>query len=173
MTYQFVRQEPAMTIQSDPACARVGLRRSLTVWPLLFYGLAVIVGAGIYVAIASVIDRAGAAAPLSFLLAGAAAGMTGLCYAELASRFPEASGAAAYVKQGFGSDRAAQATGLALTLAVAIAAASIGSGAVHYLSPARRLATGGPDRTSGHGLHVARDGRGAGEHRLRRGHRRG
>ncbi len=60
--------------------------------------------------------------------------MTGLCYAELASRFPEASGAVAYVKQGFGSDRAAQLTGVALTLAVAIAAASIASGAVHYLS---------------------------------------
>lgn len=60
--------------------------------------------------------------------------MTGLCYAELASRFPEASGAVAYVKQGFGSDRAAQVTGIVLTLAVAIAAASIASGAVQYLS---------------------------------------
>lgn len=118
----------------EPASAPVSLRRSLTLWPLLFYGLAIIVGAGIYVAIPSVIDRAGEAAPLSFLLAGIVAGLTGLCYAELASRFPEASGAAAYVKQGFGSDRLAQLTALALTLAVAIAAASIASGAVHYLS---------------------------------------
>lgn len=123
-----------MTIHGDPASPQVDLRRSLTLGPLLFYGLAVIVGAGIYVAVASVIGRAGAAAPLSFLLAGMAAAMTGLCYAELASRFPEASGAAAYVREGFGSDRAAQATGIALTLAVAIAAASIASGAVHYLS---------------------------------------
>ncbi len=123
-----------MTIESDQMPTHVGLRRSLTVLPLLLYGLAVIVGAGIYIAIASVIDRAGPAAPLSFLLAGIAAGMTGRCYAELASRFPEASGAVAYVKQGFGSDRAAQVTGVALTLAVAIAAASIASGAVHYLS---------------------------------------
>ncbi len=123
-----------MSFENDRGPVHFGLRRTLTLWPLLLYGLAVIVGAGIYVATASVIDRAGAAAPLSFLLAGIAAGMTGLCYAELASRFPEASGAAAYVKQGFGSDRAAQATGLALTLAVAIAAASIASGAVHYLS---------------------------------------
>jgi amino acid transporter len=123
-----------MTIEDDPAHSQVALRRSLTVGPLLFYGLAVIIGAGIYVAIASVIGRAGAAAPLSFLLAGVAAGMTGLCYAELASRFPEASGAVVYVKQGFGSDRAAQLTGVALTLAVAIAAASIASGAVHYLA---------------------------------------
>jgi amino acid transporter len=123
-----------MTISGDPAQPEVVLRRSLTLGPLLFYGLAVIVGAGIYVAVASVIGRAGAAAPLSFLLAGIAAAMTGLCYAELASRFPEASGAAAYVREGFGSDRAAQAIAIALTLAVAIAAASIASGAVQYLS---------------------------------------
>lgn len=129
-----MNQDAAITIERDPAHPQVALRRSLTVAPLLFYGLAVIVGAGIYVAIASVIGRAGAAAPLSFLLAGVAAAMTGLCYAELASRFPDASGAAAYVRQGFGSDRAAQVTGVALTLAVAIAAASIASGAVHYLS---------------------------------------
>ena len=127
-------QDAATTIEDELAPPQVALRRSLTVGSLLFYGLAIIVGAGIYVAIGSVIERAGAAAPLSFLLAGAAATMTGLCYAELASRFPEAAGAAAYVKQGFGSDRAAQLTGVALTLAVAIAAASIASGAVHYLS---------------------------------------
>ncbi len=123
-----------MTIERDRLAAHVGLRRTLTLGPLLFYGLAVIVGAGIYVAIAAVIARAGPSAPLSFLLAGIAAGMTGLSYAELSSRFPEASGAAAYVREGFGSDRAAQVTGIALTLAVAIAAASIASGAVHYLS---------------------------------------
>ena len=109
------------------------LRRVLTFWPLLFYGLSVIVGAGIYVAIGAVIDRAGATAPLSFLLAGIAAAATGLCYAELANRFPEASGAVSYVKHGFGSDALAQLTGAALTLAVAIAAASIARGATHYL----------------------------------------
>ena len=106
----------------------------LTFWPLVLYGLAVIVGAGIYVAIGAVIRRAGPAAPLSFLLAGIAAGLTGLCYAELAGRFPEASGGVAYVRHGFGSDRLAQLTGGAITVAVAIAAASIARGAVHYLA---------------------------------------
>ena len=75
-----------------------GLRRILTFWPLLFYGLGVIVGAGIYVAIGTVIARAGDTAPVAFLLAGITAGMTGLCYAELASRFPEAAGSVAYVR---------------------------------------------------------------------------
>ena len=106
----------------------------LTFWPLVFYGLGVIVGAGIYVAIGAVIERAGSAAPMSFLLAGVAAGVTGLCYAELASRFPEAAGAVSYVRHGFGSDRLALITGVALTVAVVVAAASIARGSVHYLA---------------------------------------
>jgi amino acid transporter len=105
----------------------------LTLLPLIFYGLGVIVGAGIYVAIGEVISRAGEAAPLSFLLAGVSAALTGLCYAELASRFPEASGGVAYVRHGFGSNRLALATGLAVAAAVAVSAASIASGTIQYL----------------------------------------
>src|SRR5581483_11651556 len=93
----------------------------------------VIVGAGIYVAIGSVIARSGGGAPLAFLLAGLVAALTGLCYAELASRFPDAAGAALYVRRGFGSDRLAQLTGAAMTVAVAVAAASIARGAIIYL----------------------------------------
>ena len=111
----------------------------LTFWPLVLYGLGVIVGAGIYVAIGAVIGRAGAAAPLSFLLAGLAAAATGLCYAELAGRFPEASGAVSYVRHGFGSEVVALVTGAAVTAAVAVAAASIARGAVHYLDELLRL----------------------------------
>ena len=77
------------------------LQRTLTLGPLILYGMGVIVGAGIYVALGAVMQRAGAAAPISFLLAGASAAVTGLCYAELAARFPEAAGAAAFVRHGF------------------------------------------------------------------------
>ena len=59
------------------------LRRVLTLWPLIFYGLGVIVGAGIYVAIGAVTRRAGQTAPLSFLLAGASAGLTGRLLTQL------------------------------------------------------------------------------------------
>lgn len=111
-----------------------GLRRVLTLWPLVFYGLGVIVGAGIYVAIGSVIGRAGDAAPVSFLLAGIAAGLTGLCYADLAARYPVASGAVVFVAEGFGSPTLARLTGIATTAAVLVAAASIARGAVDYLS---------------------------------------
>jgi amino acid transporter len=110
-----------------------GLRRVLTFWPLLFYGLGVIVGAGIYVATGTVIQRAGQAAPFSFLLAGVAAGLTGLCYAELGARFPEAAGGASYVRHGFGSNWLTLITAAATTLAVAVSAASIAHGTIQYL----------------------------------------
>jgi basic amino acid/polyamine antiporter, APA family len=109
------------------------LRRVLTFWPLLFYGLGVIIGAGIYVALGEVIVRAGSAAPLSFLIAGICAGLTGLCYAELAARYPEAAGAAAYVQKAFSSKAMGVAVGLATTLAAAVSAAAIAHGAVSYV----------------------------------------
>ncbi len=122
-----------MDALSTQGSATPQLRRVLTFWPLLLYGLGVIVGAGIYVALGAVIERAGTAAPLSFVIAGIAAALTGLCYAELACRFPDAAGAAAYVEIGFGSRRIGTLTGLAMTLAVAVATASIARGAIFYL----------------------------------------
>lgn len=124
---------PDMHTIISPPTGKVALRRVLTFWPVLLYGLGVIVGAGIYVAIGTVIRRAGDAAPLSFLLAGIAAGLTGACYAELAGRFPEAGGGVAYVRRGFGSDWLARIVGAATAAAIVIAAASVAQGTVQYL----------------------------------------
>jgi basic amino acid/polyamine antiporter, APA family len=115
---------------SEPAPA---LRRVLGTLLLVFYGLGVIIGAGIYVLVGSVVSVAGEAAPWSFVLAGVLAGLTGLCYAELAVRFPEAAGAAAYVKEAFGSDRLSQLAGLAVAAVVVVSTASIARGSVGYI----------------------------------------
>jgi amino acid transporter len=99
---------------------------------LVFYGLGVIIGAGIYVLVGTVVGVAGAAAPWSFALAGVLAALTGLSYAELAVRFPEAAGAAAYVKEAFGSDRLSQLVGLAVAAVVIVSTASIARGSAGY-----------------------------------------
>src|SRR5690554_6150070 len=109
-----------------------GLRRVLGLGLLVFYGLGVIIGAGIYVLVGTVVGKAGPAAPFAFLAAGLMAALTGICYAELGARFPEAAGAAAYVKQAFGSDRLSQVTGLAVAAAALVSAASIARGCVGY-----------------------------------------
>jgi basic amino acid/polyamine antiporter, APA family len=120
---------PSNQPPSDPA-----LRRVLTLWPLMLYGLGVIIGAGVYVAIGAVIERSGGAAPASFLIAGIAAALTGLCYAELAARFPEAAGAASYVRHAFGTKHLGLIVGLGTAASIAVAAASIAHGAVSYLT---------------------------------------
>lgn len=108
------------------------LRRALGLGLLVLYGLGVIIGAGIYVLVGTVIGTAGPAAPLAFLAAGIMAALTGLCYAELGARFPEAAGAAAYIKHVFGSDRLSQLTGLAVAAAALVSAASIARGCAGY-----------------------------------------
>ncbi len=113
--------------------AQPALRRVLGTPLLTLYGLGVIIGAGIYVLIGSVVEAAGGGAPWSFVLAGVLAGLTGLCYAELAVRFPEAAGAAAYIKEAFGSDRLSQLAGLAVAAVVVVSTASIARGSVGYM----------------------------------------
>jgi amino acid transporter len=65
-------------------------------------------------------------------LAGAFAGLTALAYAELGARYPEAAGAAAYVKEAFGSDRFSQLTGGAVAVVVFITTATIARGTAGY-----------------------------------------
>lgn len=109
------------------------LRPALGLPALVLYGLGVIIGAGIYVLVGTVAAEAAMATVLSFVLAGLLAALTGLCYAELAARFPEAAGAAVYVKEAFGSDRLSQATGIAVAFAVVVSAATIARGAAAYV----------------------------------------
>lgn len=77
------------------------LARRLTLTALIIYGIGDILGAGIYALVGKVIEISGDQAWLTFLLSAALAVITGLSYAELASRFPVAAGAAAFVKRAF------------------------------------------------------------------------
>ncbi|MEO8779493.1 MAG: amino acid permease [Rhodanobacter sp.] len=74
-----------------------GLRRVLTPTSLVLLGIGCIVGAGIYVMIGpAAAYYAGPGVMLSFLLAGAACALTGLCYAELAAAIPAAGSSYTY-----------------------------------------------------------------------------
>jgi amino acid transporter len=117
----------------DEAHPSPALRRVLGTPMLVLYGLGVIIGAGIYVLVGTIVGTAGGGAPWSFALAAVLAAMTGLSYAELAVRFPEAAGAAAYIKEAFGSDRLSRLTGLAVAAVVIVSTASIARGSVGYL----------------------------------------
>lgn len=74
------------------------LRRSLGLGSLVFYGIGVILGAGIYSILGEAAGLAGEALWWSFLLASLAALLTGLSYAELATMFPQAGAEYVYLR---------------------------------------------------------------------------
>lgn len=111
-----------------------GLKRVLGLWLLVFYGLGTIVGAGIYVLLGEVAKDAGMAMPLAFAGAGLLAAVTGLSYAELAARYPEAAGAPAYVAEGFGSPGLARIIGLIVLFTGLVIGASLARGVAGYLT---------------------------------------
>lgn len=137
---------------ADPGSGAVisgELRRALGLWVLVLYGLGMIVGAGIYVLVGEVAGVAGWSAPFAFLLSAVLAALTGLSYAELVGRFPEAAGEVAYVQQAFGRRWLATLMGLSIVALASAAAASIARGTAGYLHAVIPWTEQLPDATSG------------------------
>jgi APA family basic amino acid/polyamine antiporter len=112
---------------------QASLQRQLGLPLVTFYGLGTIIGAGIYVLVSEVAHVSGTMMPLAFLVAGVTASLTGLCYAELCSRFPHAAGAVLYVDKAFRRAWLSQLTGLLVLLTGIVSAATISRGFVGYL----------------------------------------
>lgn len=109
------------------------LRRSLSLWHALLYGLGITIGAGIYVLIGPAARVAGMMAPAAFVLAAALMALSALAFAELATRMPVAAGEAAYVAEGFKSRAAGTLVGL-LVIAIAVTtSATISIGSAQYI----------------------------------------
>jgi len=79
-----------------------GLHRALGLVALTAFGVGDILGAGVYGLVGRIAGAAGTAAWASCVLAGLTAALTGLTYAELASRHPRAGGAAHFCEAAFG-----------------------------------------------------------------------
>jgi len=111
----------------------VSLKRSLGLPLTVLYGLGVTIGAGIYVLVGATASRAGFHAPLSFIIAALVMAPSAATFAELASRLPTSAGEAAYVKEGFQSDRLALFVGLMVAAIGIISAAAIARGSAGYI----------------------------------------
>ncbi len=116
---------------SDPAAP--ALSRVLSLPGLVFYGVGVTVGAGIFALIGTILGVAGPFAPLSFLVAGLIAGSTAWSYALLVRRFPFAGGEAIYVTRGLGPV-AGRIAGLGVVVTGIVSSATIALAFGGYLS---------------------------------------
>ncbi len=113
--------------------ASVSLDRTITLPGLVFYGLGVTVGAGIFALLGEIVGLAGSHAPLSFLIAGLLASFTGASYILLVGAFPQAGAEAAYVGRGLGS-MAGRVTGLAVVVTGVITGAVVALAFAGYLA---------------------------------------
>ncbi|GGD11989.1 APC family permease [Nocardioides daphniae] len=80
---------------------KVKLRRSITTKLLFFYVLGDVLGSGVYVLIGAVAGAVGGAFWIAFAVGVSVAAITGLAYAELATKYPHAAGASLYVNRAF------------------------------------------------------------------------
>jgi amino acid transporter len=82
--------------------ATEGTSRHLTARQAAFIGVGAMVGAGIFALLGAAAEVAGAAVWLSFLIAGAIAGLQGYSFAKFGARYPSAGGLLEYVVRGYG-----------------------------------------------------------------------
>src|SRR5215218_4736584 len=110
------------------------LRKDLGTWDLIVFGVAVVVGAGIFTLAASTAGNvAGPSVSLAFVLAAIACGLAALCYAEFASTVPVAGSAYTFSYATFG-EFVAWIIGWDLVLEFAVGAATVSVGWSGYLN---------------------------------------
>ena len=109
------------------------LRRNLGAWDLTVFGVAVVIGAGIFTLTARTAgDYAGPSVSLAFVFAAIACALAALCYAEFASTVPVAGSAYTFSYATFG-EFVAWIIGWDLILELAVGAAAVSKGWSIYL----------------------------------------
>lgn len=109
------------------------LHRSISLFQLTMLGVGATIGTGIFVILGDAVPKAGPGVILSFIIAGITAGLTALCYAELASTIPASGSSYSYTYATMG-EMVAYLVGWCLLLEYGISASAIAVGWGQYLN---------------------------------------
>ncbi len=109
------------------------LKRSMSTLQLMFIGIGVTVGTGIFFIFSEVVPEAGPAVIISFVMAGVVAGLTVVCYAELASTIPSSGSSYSFTYATMG-EFLAFLVGGCLVLEYGVSAAAVSVGWSEYLN---------------------------------------
>jgi len=127
---QLARRKPIEQLHApESPVGHPGLKRSLGLWQLTMISVGATLGTGIFVILGASVPLAGPAVSIAFLIAGVAALLSALSYAEMASCVPASGSSYSYVYATMG-EGVAWVCGWCLVLeyAVSIAAVSVGAG---------------------------------------------
>jgi len=126
-----------MTTTASPELAdrpESELKRSITGRQLYFYVVGDVLGSGIYVLVGLVAAAVGGAFWMAFLAGVAIAAITGLAYAELVTKYPQAAGASLYINKAFRNPLLTFFITICMLSANMAAVGSLASGFVRYFS---------------------------------------
>ncbi|OBF49810.1 amino acid permease [Mycobacterium sp. 852002-50816_SCH5313054-b] len=95
LTEQLLRRRPVVGARAARGAAD-HLKRSIGTFQLTMFGVGSTIGTGIFFVMSQAVPEAGPGVIVSFLIAGIAAGLAAICYAELAAAVPVSGSAYSY-----------------------------------------------------------------------------
>lgn len=129
LSQQLFRRKPI----TPPVAAPGGLQRRIGTFQLAMFGVGATVGTGVFFVMHEATPLAGPAVVLSFLLAGLAAGLSALCYAEMASAVPVSGSTYSYAYATLG-EVVAMGVAACLLLEYGVSTAAVSVGWSDYLN---------------------------------------
>ena len=124
---------PEMSAETGTDSGQSELARSIGLFQLSMFGVGATIGTGIFFVLSQAVPVAGPAVIWSFVLAGAVAGFTAICYAELASAVPVSGSSYSYAYATLG-ELPAIGVAACLLLEYGVSAAAVAVGWSQYLN---------------------------------------
>jgi basic amino acid/polyamine antiporter, APA family len=134
---QILRRKPVTVMTDETGADREGgeLKRTISLFQLSLFGIGATIGTGIFIVFSSAVPEAGPAVIFSFIFAGVVAGLTAICYAELASAVPVSGSSYSYAYATLG-EGIAMVVAACLLLEYGVSAAAVAVGWSQYLNEA-------------------------------------
>ena len=133
--HELFRRKPVAVMAAETGADSGGgeLRRSIGLLQLSMIGIGATVGTGIFFVLSQAVPLAGPAVVWSFVIAGVVAGLTALCYAELAGAIPVSGSSYSYAYASLG-EVVAVGVAACLLLEYGVSAAAVAVGWSEYLN---------------------------------------
>ncbi|HLU59571.1 MAG TPA: amino acid permease [Pseudonocardia sp.] len=135
-TQQALRRKPVELMAAETGLDGHGggqLARTIGLFPLTMIGVGATIGTGIFFILSEAVPVAGPAVVWSFAIAGAVAGLTALCYAELAGAVPVSGSSYSYAYATLG-EVVAMGVAACLLLEYGVSGAAVAVGWSQYLN---------------------------------------
>jgi APA family basic amino acid/polyamine antiporter len=132
---QILRRKPVTVMSAETGADTEGgeLARTISLFQLSLFGIGATIGTGIFIVLTSAVPVAGPSVVFSFIFAGVVAGLTAICYAELASAVPVSGSSYSYAYATLG-EGIAMVVAACLLLEYGVSAAAVAVGWSQYLN---------------------------------------